>query len=139
MSFLPPPEELQPLMHTIESVVLSCSKEHPSLHDKDVEYCYSAYRKFFKAVRSNPNAPEPTSSMARREALLDEIWEGLMLREELGADDQFINQGFLLPGGRPVKSIEQIYEWVFKRLKDSATLWRKEKDGYLVFLRNSGI
>ena len=128
---------LQPLLHGIESVSMAVWDEHPNLVDKDVEWVYTAYHDYFKTIRTGKDVPEPISTSRRREALLAGIWEMLLLREELGADNGLVDSDFA-PGGSPLPNLESVYVMAFARLVKSVRFWRKTAGnrGYLRFVQD---
>lgn len=71
-----------------------------------------------------------------RNELLDAIWDALLIREELGADDHLINSDAYRPGGSPLPNLEALYHLAFKRLYKSAQFWRKTRgpNGYFDLL-----
>lgn len=132
----PPHSILEPLLYTIETVTIDIWKAHPRLTDKDVEWVYGQYRDYFRKLAQGSEPPEPSSTAVHREALLNALWEGLLLREDLGADEDLIDNPDFAPAGRPMGSLEQVYVMAFGRLLKSVTFWRKTigKRGYLEFI-----
>ena len=84
---------------------------------------YAAYREYFRKSRGDEDAQEPSSTVKLREGLLDAVWEAILIREDIGADDALVN-GTYAPGGRPVTNLETLYAFAFKRLIKSSRRWR---------------
>lgn len=130
-----PDQYIQPLLHTIETTVKQYAGENPALNDKDIEFVYTAYQGYFKRSRGGKDVPEPSSTIKVRERLLDALWEAILAREELGADDELINSDYSL-AGRTVPNLETLYAACFKRLEKSARRWRGRDGakGYIAML-----
>jgi hypothetical protein len=129
---MPPPPELYPLLHGIESAVKATYAAHPRMTDKDVEAVYNQYRTYFQAVRQGKDPDEPVSTLPWREAALAAIWDAILIREEVGADDHLL-EGQWTIAGRPPRDLEEIYLLAFNDLRKSVRFWRKRAGarGYL--------
>jgi len=133
-----PPFYLQPVLHSIESVVRDLFVEFESLVDKDVEWVYEQLQHYYKQVASGKNIEEPLSSFERRQAVIDEILNILEEREAIEADLGCINDPDCTLGGKPIPSLAALYVMGFKRLQKSVRFWRKTSGpkGYLSFISN---
>ena len=131
-----PPFYLQPVLHSIESVVRDLFAEYTSLVDKDVEWAYEQLQKYYRQLASGKEVAEPLSSLERRQALIDEILNILETREEMEADVGCINNPNCTLGGKLIPSLSFLYVMGFKRLQQSARFWRKKggPKGYLLFI-----
>lgn len=130
------------LLRDIEVTTLEIWDEFPSLNDKDVEWVYDQLKTFFKKSTGGNKVPEPLSTADRRQALIDELLNMIEDREEIQADDQYINNPLYTHGGYEVSSLPALYVMAFSKLIDSVRLWTKEKegkDGYLRFISNQVI
>lgn len=133
-----PPRYLQPLLHTIESIVVYLyEEEFPQMTDKAVELTYDQPKTYFQAVSKGKSPEEPLSTSDMRQALLDEILNALEEREEVGADLLFINNPDIKPNGEPIPSLAALYVSAFNQLRKSVRFWRKEMGvrGYLSYVR----
>ena len=128
----PPPQELQPILHSIEEEVGILYDEHPQLADKDVEYVYQAFYDFFKVERTGREAPEPHSTSKLRERLIDNLFQRFLAIEAIGVPAPVVNSTFTY-GGKPVPNVEAAYHICFNILRDSVAFWRREYGprGYL--------
>lgn len=131
-----PPFFLQPVLHSVESVVRNLFAELTTLTDKDVEWVYEQLQQYYKKLAVGKEAPEPLSSSERRQAIIDEILNALAEREEMEADLGCLNNSDCTIGGKPVPSLSFLYAMGFKRLQQSARFWRKKNGpkGYLHFV-----
>ena len=79
---------------------------------------------------------EPSSGTAARQALIEAILEAIDVRESMDADEPYIDNPDIQPGGRTIHCLEALYEMGFSYLIRSARFWRKENGpkGYLRFL-----
>lgn len=111
------PFYLQPILHSVESVVRDLFAEFISLVDKDVEWAYDQLQKYYKQLASGKEVAEPLSSLERRQALIDEILNILEIREEMEADLNCINNPNCILGGRLIPSLSFLYVVGFKRHK----------------------
>ncbi|MEM6398053.1 MAG: hypothetical protein AAF741_17010 [Bacteroidota bacterium] len=66
-----PSERLYIVLHRIESGVAMTHALHRKLLDKDVEYVYEAFQKFFKGEVAGRELPEPYSTSQAREQMID--------------------------------------------------------------------
>lgn len=134
-----PPDFLQPCLFSIEEAVIQVSKEHPRLEDKDIEMVYDLLQKFFKKLAQGKNIDEPTSTITRKQALIEAIIAALDVREELGADEHALQNPDYTLGGKTIPYLEALYATGFNYLRRSARFWRKENGtrGYLNFIRNN--
>jgi len=133
-----PPDFLQPCLFSVEAAVLSVYKSHPALVDKEVGAVYDLLRDFFKKLAQGKELDEPFSTLTRKQALIEAIFEALDQRESVGADEQYLQNPDYSLGGHPIPYLETLYVTVFNYLRRSARFWRKEggKRGYLHFLRD---
>ena len=133
----PPHPLLEPLLFSIESIVISTWKGNPRLQDKDVAWVYEQYKTYFRAVGGGSDVPEPTSTTTYRETLLMDLWEMLLLREELQADGELVENPAFAPAGRPLRQLEEVYIMAFNRLHKSVRFWRKTGGvrGYLNYVK----
>lgn len=133
-----PPYYLQPILHTIETVIVQIKEEFPRLVDKDVEDVLTRLEKYYKTRSRNKNAEEPEVHSERKQALIDEILNAIEAREELEADIQYIKNPEVLQGFHQIPTLEHLYCMALKRLRDSVRFWRKEHGatGYLKYISN---
>ncbi|WP_116107635.1 hypothetical protein [Lewinella sp. IMCC34191] len=129
---------LGPLVQTIESVVYAVVDRHAQLRDRDVEWVYGEYLKYFRATGAGREVPEPTATGMLREKLLADIWEELLNREEQDADDDLIGRTEPDPAGRPIPNLERLYIIVFSFLRDMVRTYHK-RGGYLTELRENHV
>lgn len=131
-----PPFFVQPLLFTIESTTVKVWGEFRSLKDKDVEYCFSQLKEFYRKKSQGKNVEEPLSSIEKRQILMDEILNSIELREENGADIHYVKNPEIIPDGKPISSLPALYVMVFNRLIKSVRFWRKElgEQGYLGYV-----
>lgn len=134
-----PPEYLYPLLHSIESTVISINEDFPSLSDKDVDYVYSQLKHYFDQKAKNKEIEEPLSTSDRRQALMDEILNAIDVRQEIKGDEHLIMNADYKPGGRPIPSLAKLYSTGFKYLIKSVSFWHKEmgKKGYIRYISKS--
>ncbi|NBC06650.1 MAG: hypothetical protein GVY26_05605 [Bacteroidetes bacterium] len=134
-----PPDFLQPCLFSVEEAVIKVSKEHPRLEDKDVEMVYDSLQKFFKKLAQGKSMDEPTSTITRKQALIEAIITALDVREELGADEHVLQNTDYTLGGKTIPYLETLYATGFNYLRRSARFWRKENGarGYLSFIRDN--
>ena len=134
-----PPEFLQPCLFSIEEAALQTYKDHPRLEDKDVEAVYVLLRDFFKKLAQGKELDEPSSTLSRKQALIDAILSGLDAREEVGADMPYLQNPDYTLGGMTIPYVETLYVTAFNYLRRSARFWRKENGarGYLEYVRTS--
>ena len=132
-----PPGYLQPILHSIESAALSAKEEFPRLQDKDAEWVYSKLADYYKAVGRGKTAAEPTSTSEAKQAMIDDILNILDLRIEEGMDAHIAGNPDYTDNGRPYPSLGFLYAKCFKRLNDSATFWRKNREygGYFGYIK----
>ena len=90
----------------------------------------------YKLGTRDKDVEEPTSPSDRKQDLMDEILNILEAREEMEADNHFINNPNVRYGEHIIPSLPTLYVFAFKRLQQSARFWRKEfgVKGYLKFL-----
>jgi len=131
-----PPDYLMSALYSIEQEVIKMAEEFESLNDKDVEWVYEQLKGYFKEVAAGKSPEEPLSTFDRRQALIDEILNILDDREELGIDDDYINNPEYMAGDHLIPSRAVLYRMAFKRLQSSVRLWRKELGprGYITFI-----
>jgi hypothetical protein len=129
------PIELYPLVTSIEQATVSAHRAYPRMTDKDVEAVYDQYRAYFQAVRQGKDPTEPSSTLAHRERLLEEIWNTLLAREAINAD-QGLLEGDWTIAGRPPRDLEEIYLKILNDLRKSVRFWRKRGGprGYLTHI-----
>lgn len=127
-----PSPRLIPVLHTIEIATAITYKMHPTLTDKEVEYVYAAFHKFFKGEVQGKELPEPSSTGKVKEQLIDLIFQQLEIAEEENKFDELLDGSFA-PAGRPVATVEELYVMSFNYLTKSAAAWRKKRSrkGYL--------
>jgi len=132
-----PPEHLQPLMHSIESVTIKIHNELSQITDNDVEWVYEKLLLFYKKKISNADLEEPLSSIDRRQVLLDEVLNIIDEREQIEADSPFVNNPDFTNGGSVIPSLELLYTLAFKTLRNSVRFWRKKSGskGYLEYVK----
>lgn len=132
-----PPDFLQPSLFSIEEAVLLTDKDHPRLEDKDVEQVFDQLRDFYKKLAQGQSPEGPTSSLSRKQALLDRIMIHLAMRKELGEDVEYLQNPRYTLGGRTIPRVETLYATAFNYLRRSVRFWRKQKGakGYLGFLQ----
>lgn len=106
--------------------------------DKDVEAVYDTYRTYFQAVRQGKDPAEPTSTLDHRERLLEEIWNILLAREAIDADQNLLSGDWTITG-RPPRDIEEIYLVALNGLRKSVRFWRKRAGprGYLTHIKEN--
>lgn len=134
-----PPDFLQPCIFSIEEAVLLTHDDNPSLEDKDVEQVFDLLRNYYKKLAQGKSIDVPTSTVSRKQALLDTIINQLFLREDLNADKTYLQNPVYTLGGRTIPSIEVLYVTAFNYLRKSVRFWRKNKgsSGYLDFIRQN--
>ncbi len=133
-----PPEYLMPVLQSIESAAIKVKREFPKTEDKDAEYVYGKLKDYYLAEGRGKNRPEPTSTIERKQILIDEILNALDERIEEKADNYIINDDAYTDNGKPFKALGFLYNKVFRQLEDSARYWRKnpEYGGYWGYLEN---
>ena len=104
-----PPEYLQPILHSIEGVVVDIHEEFPRLADADVEQVYDKLYNYFKARSQGKDAEEPLSTSEHKQVLSDEILNILEAREEMQADITFVNNPDVTHGTRVIPSLDYLY------------------------------
>lgn len=133
-----PPGYLMPVLHSIETTVLSVWNEFPQLKDKDVEFVYDQLKTYYKKRLQGKEIDEPISTIARNQALIDEILNFIDVREEMEADLGLINNPAIMPDGRPILDLSALYVYAFNTLTNSVRLWRKNTSGgYLKFIKEN--
>lgn len=134
-----PPEFLQPCLFSIEEAVMQVFEEQPQLEDKDIEMVYDLLQKFFKKLAQGKSIDEPTSTITRKQALIEAIITALDAREELGSDEHVLQNPNYTLGGKTIPYLETLYATGFNYLRRSARFWRKENGarGYLGFIRSN--
>lgn len=133
-----PPGYLMPVLHSIETTVLSVWNEFPQLKDKDVEFVYDQLKTYYKKRLQGKEIDEPISTIARNQALIDEILNFIDLREEMKADLNLINNPAIMPDGHPILDLSALYVSAFNTLINSVRLWRKNTSGgYLKFIKEN--
>ncbi len=133
-----PPDYMLPLLHSIETTVISLSEEFHRLSDKDIEIVYEQLKNYFKQVAQGKEAEEPSFSSESKEALSDEILNILDLRKGIEADTHLINNKDYQPSGSPIPSLAALYVNAFSILIGSVRFWRKDKETtYLKFIKNN--
>lgn len=135
-----PPDYMLPILYSIESTVITLTKEFRKLSDKDIEIVYEQLKHYFQQLAKGKEQDEPSFSSESKEALCDEILNALDVREELGADTHLINNNDYRPSGVPIPSLAALYVDAFNILINSVRFWRKEKfTNYLKFIRENVI
>ena len=131
-----PPDFLLPCLHSIEQAVLATSKVYPQLLDKEVETIYDQFKNCYDQLARDKEMYEPSSNIAYRQALINAILLALDAREELEADDIYVNNPDIRHGGRIIPYLESLYALCFGYLSRSARYWRKLNGpkGYLKFI-----
>ena len=131
-----PPDYLMGLLQNIEQTVVDIHKEFPRLKDADVEWAYEQLMKYYKSKSSGKVVEEPESTLDRRQDLMDEILNIIDAREEIAADEGFIDNPNVRHGEHVIRSLELLYALGFKQLRGSARFWRKENGpkGYLNYI-----
>ncbi len=131
-----PHPALQPLLHTIETVVSNTWKEYPRLSDKDIELTYEQLKEYFRKVSQGKDVDAPVSAADSRMTLIDAILDAIEVREDLHADDHLVMSPNFQPAGYLVPSLESLYVMAFNRLVESVRFWRKEagRTGYLKYI-----
>lgn len=131
-----PPFEIQPLLSSIESTVYALSKHNPTLTDKEVEWTYDQLKTFFQKLATGKDLDAPSSTLSKRQELLDAILDAIELREEMELDDHLVENPAFKPGGYPFANLESIYVMCFNILLGSARFWRLEAGpkGYLRYI-----
>lgn len=131
-----PPDFLLPCLHSIEQAVLATSKVYPQLRDKEVETIYEQFKNFYDQLARDKEMYEPSSNITYRQALIDAILQALDVREELEADEHYINNPNIRYGGLIIPYLEALYALCFGYLSRSARFWRKLNGpkGYLKFI-----
>jgi len=126
----------QAWMQTIESTVKRFREEFPKLVDTEVEYAYKQLKLYYDGLAKGKNMTEPTSTIERRQALIDELLNTIETREEMQADEYIVNNEEYKPAGRPIPSLASFYVICLNRLYKSVRFWTKEhgKTGYLNFI-----
>lgn len=132
-----PPRFLQPLLHSIETTIISLNEEFPKLSDKDISYAYEQLKNYFDQQKRGKDAAEPLSSSETRQALIDELLNIIDEREEMQADESYINNIDCTIGQHTVPSLPALYYTAFNRLLKSQRNWTKEDGnrGYLSFIK----
>jgi len=133
-----PPDFLQPLLHSIESIISEIHKEFPRLIDKDVEAVLAQMEKYYKTRMTKKDLDDPESLSEKKQALIDEILNVIDAREEMKADSDCIKNPEVLHGEHQIPSLEHLYIIAFKRLQKSVRYWRKKDGvkGYLTYTSN---
>lgn len=133
-----PPEYLMGFMHSVEKMVVNFHDEFPKLMDKDVEFVYTKLIAYYTAKASDSNTPEPHVTSQIKQDLIDEILNIVDAREELGADEEYIDNPNYTINERVITSLETLYAMAFKRLLQSSKNWRKRNGpkGYLNYIQN---
>ena len=132
-----PPEYMLPLLHSIETTVISVLEDYPKLRDQDVETAYGQLKKFFQKKAYGKEIDEPLSHVEKIQILMDEILNTIDLREELEGDIHLINNPNIQPAGSPIPSLAAFYTMAFKRLEKSVRFWRKmQGQSYIKFIQD---
>lgn len=133
-----PPDYLIALLQSIEGVVVDIYTEFPKLSGNEIESVYEQLLKYYKALASGKDMEEPTSPSERKQALMDEILNIIDAREELKADEQYINNPNILQGTHKIPSVHHLYVAAFKTILKSAKNWRKKdgRNGYVQFIKH---
>lgn len=131
-----PPEFLQSLLMSIESVAVGIKEEFPALNDKDVEWVYAKMKEYYKQVGYGKTPAEPDSTIERKGVMIDELLNIIDAREEGNADIEYINKPGYTNNGAPIPSLGAFYYMAFNRLEKSVRFWRKNGDfgGYLGYV-----
>lgn len=131
-----PRETLYPVHFAIESAVTETAARYGQLIDKEVEFVYELYRKYFLALRQGKSPAEPTSTQRLREILIDNIWDNLLDLEDNISLVSSLTDGSFAPAGRPVTTMEEIYVMAFNDLRKSVRFWRKRAGakGYIHYI-----
>ncbi len=134
-----PSEFLYPILIDIEGTVVDLKEEYTFLQDKDIEWCYTQLKDFFRKKSANTasETPEPESTSDARQDLLDEILNILDVRLEGGFDNHLLNTPAYTNGAKLSSNINQVYVVCFNNLIKSVRLWRKSKDkpSYLAHIK----
>jgi len=133
-----PPFYLQPILQSIESVAVAAKEEEPRLDDKDVEWVYGKMKDYYKQVRQGKTPNEPTSTIERKDNLIEGILTILDFREKQKTDIEFINNPEFTNNAAPIPNLAALYYNAFNRLEKSARFWRKNREygGYLGYISN---
>lgn len=130
-----PRETLFPVHFVIELAVTETAEAYGQLIDKEVEFVYELYRKYFLALRQGKTPPEPSSTRNLRSILIDNIWDKLLDLEDNVSLVYSLTDGSFAPAGRPVTTMEEIYVMSFNDLKKSTRFWRK-REGVKGYIRH---
>ncbi|HMQ85809.1 MAG TPA: hypothetical protein PKA00_23065 [Saprospiraceae bacterium] len=132
-----PPVEIQPLLMDIELTVLKLAKERPALIDKEIELTYDQLKTYFQKLAQGKDLDAPSSTISRRQLLIDAILDVIEQRKDMEKDDHLVNTPDFKPGGNPFPNIESIYVMCFNNLASSVHFWRLESGpkGYLNYIR----
>lgn len=128
-----PREPLYPVHFTIELAVTETAERYGQLVDKEVEFVYELYRKYFMALRQGKTPPEPSSTQKLRGILIDNIWDNLLDLEDNASLVRSLTDGSFAPAGKPVTTMEEVYVMAFNDLRKSVRFWRKREGakGYI--------
>lgn len=133
-----PPDYWLPFMHSLETTIIALWSEYPSLNDKEVEFAFEKLKDYYRKISQGKSPEEPETTSERRQALIDELLNIVEEREELEADNYFINHSGYAPTGKPIPNLAAFYVMALNRLIKSVRMWRKERGpkGYLSFIRD---
>ena len=135
MSSLIPPEDVQPLLYSIEGAVKEVFQNNRrTLSGEDVEWVYKKLETYHKS-RMQGRDPKPVDSTRKlRRELIENIEDVIALREDINADTHLI--GSFGIGARTLRSLDELYAYAFRLLEASARRWRKRNGsrGYMEFM-----
>ena len=112
-------------------------QNHPNLIDEDVLFVYDKLYQFYKKCGAGGDPAEPTSTIRRKQELLENILKKLEVRYEEGMDERLINSDYR-PAGYAFGNEDALYAHALNYLRASLKRWKKRegKRGYVTFLRS---
>ncbi len=133
-----PAEYMKPVLHSIETTIVSLYEEFPRMVDADVLWCCEKLHDYYKKTAQGKELEDPESPIQRKQDLMDELLNTLEEREAEGMDSELINNPDCRQGEAMYSSHAMLYTAAIKRIRDSVRFWKKEKGKtvYLNFIKN---
>ena len=133
-----PAEYMKPVLHSIETTIVSLYEEFPRMVDADVLWCCEKLHDYYKKTAQGKEMEDPETPIQRKQDLIDELLNLLENREEEGIDKDIINNPDCRQGEAMYSSHAMFYAAAIKRIRDSVRFWKKEKGKtvYLNFIKN---
>ena len=132
-----PPQSLHPVLFRLEAATNDFARTEPKLIDDDVLWVYEKLQHFHDKSAKGRDLPTPSSTIRRKQTLIDRLMDILEDRYEEGLDEHLVNNPNFQMGGISFKNEDAIYAYALKFLVRSVRFWRKErgKKGYLSNIR----